>query len=154
VLDSTPLYDAVSTMDTITPVRSAIRQLLGLAGEREEELRAALPSGDHDESDAKARIDWEDETAREELIDSRAKDGYAVLARLDGEQLPAELSEAASLLASVLGQDLEQRDDGRFVIAYKVAKDRVISIVDPETGHGHKTAARGFEGYKECRYRH
>ena len=29
-----------------------------------------------------------------------------------------------------------------------VAKDRVISTVDPEARHGHKTAARGFDGYK------
>ena len=27
-------------------------------------------------------------------------------------------------------------------------KDRVISTVDPEARHGHKTAARGFDGYK------
>jgi len=32
VLDSTPLYDAVATMDTITLVRSAIRGLLAAAG--------------------------------------------------------------------------------------------------------------------------
>ena len=47
VLDSTPLYDAVATMDTITLIRSAIRGLLtaadtGLAAE----LRALLTSGD------------------------------------------------------------------------------------------------------------
>jgi hypothetical protein len=35
-----------------------------------------------------------------------------------------------------------------FRIARRVAKDRVISTVDPETRHGHKTAARGFDGYK------
>ena len=29
-----------------------------------------------------------------------------------------------------------------------MAKDRVISTVDPEARHGHKTAARGFDGYK------
>jgi IS5 family transposase len=29
-----------------------------------------------------------------------------------------------------------------------VAKDRVISTVDPEARHGHKTSARGFDGYK------
>ena len=29
VLDSTPLYDAVATLDTVTLVRSAIRGLLG-----------------------------------------------------------------------------------------------------------------------------
>ncbi|HEX2809432.1 MAG TPA: hypothetical protein VHN80_24995, partial [Kineosporiaceae bacterium] len=31
VLDSTPLYDAVATMDTITLIRSAIRGLLRVA---------------------------------------------------------------------------------------------------------------------------
>ncbi len=35
-----------------------------------------------------------------------------------------------------------------FRIARPVAKDRVISTVDPEARHGHKTAARGFDGYK------
>ena len=35
-----------------------------------------------------------------------------------------------------------------FRIARRVAKDRVISTVDPDTRHGHKTAARGFDGYK------
>jgi len=35
-----------------------------------------------------------------------------------------------------------------FRIARRVAKDRVISTVDPEARHGHKTAARGFDGYK------
>jgi hypothetical protein len=56
--------------------------------------------------------------------------------------------QAAKLVATVVGQDLEQRDDGMFRIARRVAKDRVISTVDPEARHGHKTAARGFDGYK------
>lgn len=35
-----------------------------------------------------------------------------------------------------------------FRIARRVAKDRIISTVDPEARHGHKTSARGFDGYK------
>jgi hypothetical protein len=35
-----------------------------------------------------------------------------------------------------------------FRIARRVARDRVISTVDPDTRHGHKTAACGFDGYK------
>jgi hypothetical protein len=35
-----------------------------------------------------------------------------------------------------------------FRIARRVARDRVISTVDPQARHGHKTAARGFDGYK------
>ena len=38
--------------------------------------------------------------------------------------------------------------DGVFRIARRVARDRVISTVDPQARHGHKTAARGFDGYK------
>jgi Transposase DDE domain len=48
----------------------------------------------------------------------------------------------------VVGQDLEQTKDGLFRIARRVAPDRVISTVDPEARHGHKTEARGFDGYK------
>ena len=62
--------------------------------------------------------------------------------------LSAAVTQAAALLATVLGQDLEQTADGVFRIARRVAKDRVISTVDPQTRHGHKTAARGFDGYK------
>ena len=35
-----------------------------------------------------------------------------------------------------------------FRIARRVAKDRIISTVDPDARHGHKTSARGFDGYK------
>jgi hypothetical protein len=35
-----------------------------------------------------------------------------------------------------------------FRIARRVARDRVISTVDPDARHGHKTSARGFDGYK------
>ena len=48
----------------------------------------------------------------------------------------------------MLGQDLEPGDDGAFAIARRVARDRVISTVDPDARHGHKTASRGFDGYK------
>lgn len=148
VLDSTPLYDAVATMDTLTLIRSAIRGLLkaadaGLA----EQLRAVLSSGDDYASLSKPQIDWDDASAREQLIDSRARDGYACLALLDGLTLTAAVAESAALLATVLGQDLETTEDGTFRIARRVAKDRIISTVDPDARHGHKTAARGFDGY-------
>jgi hypothetical protein len=58
------------------------------------------------------------------------------------------LHQAVRLLATVVGQDIEQREDRVFRIVRGVAKDRVISTVDPETRHGHKTSARGFDGYK------
>lgn len=149
VLDSTPLYDAVATMDTITLIRSSVRSLLRVAGpELKTELRGALSSGDDYASSAKPQIDWDDAEACEALIDSLARDAMACLALLDGRALSAEVSEAAALVATILGQDLEETADGTFRIARRVARDRVISTVDPEARHGHKTSARGFDGYK------
>jgi hypothetical protein len=148
VLDSTALYDAVATQDTVTMIRAAIRGVLRAAGELEPELREALKRDDTYESAGKPVCDWNDEAAREEMVDALAKDGYALLWLLDGQELSETVRQDALLLATVLGQDLEQSEDGLFCIARRVAKDRVISTVDPEARHGHKTTARGFDGYK------
>jgi Transposase DDE domain/Transposase domain (DUF772) len=152
-LDSTPLYDAVATMDTITLIRSAVRGLLAAADAGPdgsgEALRAVLDADDDYTSPAKPVLDWDDKTAREALVDSRARDGYALLDVLDGRpDLPEPVGQAMRLLATVLGQDLETGTDGTLRIARRVAPDRVISTVDPETRHGHKTSHRGFDGYK------
>jgi hypothetical protein len=149
VLDSTPLYDAVATMDTVTLVRSAIRGLLracdrDLAGE----LRAVLRRDDDYTAAGKPVCDYDDAAAREGLVDALASDARGLLAALDGRELGAELAQAAELLATVTGQDLEEDADGVFRIARRVAPDRVVSTVDPQARHGHKTRHRSFDGYK------
>jgi Transposase DDE domain len=53
---------------------------------------------------------------------------------LRGAQLRPDAAQAAGLLATV--------------IAEGAAPDRVISLVDPQARHGHKTTAHGFDGYK------
>jgi len=149
VLDSTPLYDAVATQDTVTMIRSAIRQLLAAADPGlEAELRAVLTRDDEYGSAGKPVCDWDDPTARTDLVAELAADAHACLAVLDGRELGVEVCGIGELLAAVVGQDLEAGDDGRFRIARRVAKDRIISTVDPQARHGHKTAARGFDGYK------
>jgi hypothetical protein len=149
VLDSTALYDAVATQDTVTLIRSAIRALLRIVDEKlGAELRACCKRDDDYVAPGKPSCDWDDVQAREALVDALARDAYAILATLDGRTLTSEVMQAVKLVATVVGQDLEQRDDGMFRIARRVAKDRVISTVDPEARHGHKTAARGFDGYK------
>src|SRR4051795_55600 len=149
VLDSTALYDAVATMDTVTLVRSAIRGLLRAAdGETEAELRALLRRDDDYAAAGKPVCDYEDSEAREQLVDALAKDAQALLMALDGRELADAVAAAAALLAAVVGQDLDKDGDGVFRIARRVAKDRVISTVDAQARHGHKTSARGFDGYK------
>jgi hypothetical protein len=149
VLDSTPIYDAVATMDTVTLVRSAIRGLLKAANaELEQVLRGVLVRDDDYRIAGKPVCDYDDPAARAEMIDALARDGAALLGVLDGRQVDEAVAAAGALLATVLGQDLDRDEAGVFRIARRVAKDRVISTVDPEARHGHKTAARGFDGYK------
>jgi transposase len=149
VLDSAPLFDAVATQDTVTLIRSAVRGLLRAAdpalGAR---LRAVLSGEDDYAGAGKPACDWDDSEARSAVVDRLARDGLALLGVLEARSLSPKMAEAAELLALVIGQDLEQADDGTFRIARKVAKDRIISTVDPDARHGHKTAARRFDGYK------
>ena len=148
VLDSTPLYDAVATMDTVTLIRSGIRGVLKAAGaDLESELRAVIRRDDDYATAGKPVCDYGDRAARKQLVDALAKDGTAVLAVLDGRELDPAATQAGALLASVLGQDLNIGTGGVFTIARRVAPDRVISTVDPQARHGRKTSAHRFDGY-------
>ncbi|HSS25506.1 MAG TPA: IS1182 family transposase [Mycobacterium sp.] len=150
VLDSTPVYDAVSTQDTVTQLRSAIRKVLRVLQGRSlgARVRLALRRDDDYVSVGKPPCDWDDAEAREQLIDALVRDALAALAVLDGCVLDGPARDAAELLALVAGQDVECGDDGVFRIARRVAADRVISTVDPEARHGHKSHDRRFDGYK------
>ncbi len=59
-----------------------------------------------------------------------------------------------ALLALIAGQDVEWIDDPNapgsrwWQIARQVAHDRVISTVDPDTRHAHKTRERRHDGFK------
>ncbi len=153
VLDSTPIYDAVSTQDTVTQLRAVIRKVLMIA-DREGAtglaiaVRAVLTRDDDYATAGKPPCDWDDKAAREELVDALVRDCLAVLGVLDGRELSLGLSEAAELLALVAGQDVAEGDDGVFRIVRRVKPDRVISTVDTEARHGHKSRNRSFDGYK------
>ena len=146
VLDSTPIYDAVATMDTVTLIRSAIRALLRVA---DTELAGVLRSVlERDDDAGKPGCDYDDPAARLALVDALAVDGHGCLGVLSGRQLAEPVARAGELLATVLGQDLAETPGGVFLIARRVAPDRVISTVDAQARHGRKSSAHGFDGYK------
>ncbi len=149
IVDSTALYDAVATQDTVTLVRSAIVGVRRVVeGETATELRKVVKRDDPYDKSGKPSCAWDDKQAREELVDALTRDAHAILLALNGQALSAEVTKAMALLATVVGQDIEAGTDGVFRIIRGIAPDRVISTVDPEARHGHKTAARGFDGYK------
>ncbi len=152
VLDSTPVYDAVATQDTVTQLRAAIRKLLRaldrdypvVAGK----VRAVLVRDDEYATPGKPPCDWDDPVAVDSLVDALVRDCAAGLVAIDGEVLEGAAKAAAELLAVVAGQDVEVGDDGVFRIARNVAADRVISTVDVEARHGRKSHDRKFDGFK------
>jgi Transposase DDE domain len=111
-------------------------------------VRSALERDDDYAAAGRPVCDWDDAAAREQLVDALFRDGYRALGALRGLQLGPEVAQSSELLATVIGQDIQETTDGRFVIAQGVAPDRVISVVDPQARHGHKSNARGFDGYK------
>jgi len=145
-----PDYDAVATQDTVTQLRSALRKLLMvLAGTNVgAKVRLALRRDDDYRRPGKPPCDWQDPAARDELVDALVGDVKLAVEVLEGENLDAGLSELARRLAELAGQDVEEGDDGVFRIAKGVAKDRIVSTVDVEARHGHKSHDRRFDGYK------
>ncbi len=151
VLDSTPVLSAVQTQDTVSLIRGALRRLLALLTQahpaRARTIRARLRREDYDDL-GKPPIDWDDERARSALVDELVHDAGSALGALEGVNLEPELAQAAELLATVAGQDVDQDEAGPFHIRRGVAKDRVISMVDPEVRHGRKSNHGPFDGYK------
>ena len=144
-LDSTVLFDAVATQDTVTMISAQIRRVRRLAP------AAAAPVLGHDyDGRAKPVCDWGDPDERAWLIDDLVTDARAVLDALEGSQLSDEQAQAAALLAVVAGQDVEAdpKVPGRWRIARRVAPGRVISTVDPEARHARKSRSRRSDGYK------
>jgi IS5 family transposase len=152
VLDSTAVFDAVATQDTVTQLRAAIRKVLAALGAGGSPLaatvRQALRRDDDYAGPGKPPCDWDDPAAREALVDELVTDALAALGALEGQAVPAAAGDAVDLLALVAGQDVEQGEDGVFRIARRTAKDRVISTVDTAARHGHKSRNRRFDGYK------
>jgi IS5 family transposase len=144
-LDSTVLDDAVATQDTVTQLIAAIRRVRRLIP-----AAAELELGGHDYNDpGKPAIAWDDDAARGQLITALVGDAYAVLAAVEGITLDDEQAAAVGLLALVAGQDVEPGEgDGTWRIARRTAKDRVISTVDPDSRHVHKSVRSYRDGYK------
>jgi hypothetical protein len=143
------LEDAVTTQDTVTMLRGAIRGLLrACPPPLEAKVRGLLQREDDYRTPGKPACDWQDRAAREALVDALVRDAYRAHYALRGGRLDPRVAEAAELLATVTGQDIEETPDGHFRIFEGTAPDRVISTVDPQARHGHKTAAHGVDGYK------
>src|SRR5439155_712902 len=149
-LDSVVLDDAVATQDTVTQLIAAVRRVIReVPGAPEVAGRWCTA---HDYADpGKPKIAWADEAARATLVDALVTDALSLLRHLPRQRLSEQAATAVGLLALVAGQDVEPAkgsdgSDGRWRIAKRTARDRVISTVDPDARHLHKNRTRHLPG--------
>jgi transposase len=143
-LDSTILDDAVATQDTVTQLIAAMRKVRRAVPEA-----AMVPLLTATDEGGKPVIEWSDHSARDALITGLVTDAEAVLAAAQHSPSSEVAADAIGLLALIAGQDVEVGEaPGTWRIARKVAKDRVISTVDTEARHGHKSTAVRTDGFK------
>jgi IS5 family transposase len=151
-LDSTVLDDAVATQDTVTQLVAAVRRVIREVPGASEVAGRCCTAHDY-ASPGKPKIAWDDEEARAALVDALVTDALNLLEHLPGQQLSEQAANAAGLLALVAGQDVEPAEgsngtDGRWRIAQRTAKDRLVSTVDPDARHIHKNRTRHQDGFK------
>src|SRR5258705_9715068 len=151
-VDSTILDDAVATQDTVTQLIGAIRRVRREVPGAPEVIAAQCGAHDYDDP-GKPTIAWNDKAARDQLVDALVSDAHRLLGHLPDQELDAKAAEAVALLALIAGQDVEPVEgsdgtDGRWRIARQVAGDRVISTVDADARHLHKTLHHPQDGFK------
>lgn len=159
-VDSTPTWCYGATLDTVRLLGDGVR-LLGQKWSRAtgESIERTAKSWDLPLLLAKSTkggipIDWRDRQARHGAVSSLAD---AVLAavryvvRRIGEvrsSFRKGLLKLGRRLAGVVRDDLEQDKHGNLVIAQRVAKNRLISLTDPEARNGRKSKSSLFQGFK------
>jgi transposase len=147
LMDSSPMLGAAAVQDTYKLIRTALHKLVkghtkALPTEVRSALKPYLKTG-------KADIDWSDRAARKRELEQLVRDAELALAKLPKSDDRPVAATARALLEKVARQDVEEDGNGGTRIRQGVAKDRVISTVDPDARHGHKTSAGKWNGYKK-----
>ena len=143
-LDSTVLDDAVARQDTVTMLVDQIRRVRKLVPEL-----ASVWVREHNYGGGRPPCDWADPADRDRLVSELVDDANELVWAADDLELDQIQADAVALLALVAGQDVEPGDGpGRWRIAQRTAPDRVISTVDPQARHAHKTRRAYRDGYK------
>lgn len=172
-LDTSPIIGRGAVKDTYNLVADGIVKLLGTLAAFDTPLLQAVDvegfARDHDFSryvanasiKGAAELNWDDESQRvafltELVVDVRRALGLAkaMVEAVTPEQAMMRsgnaetIGEAVSLLERLVAQDITVREDGDAHINKGVAKDRIVSVHDPEMRHGRKSKRTRFDGHK------
>jgi hypothetical protein len=156
-LDSSPLWGAGRVEDTYNLLGHALRKAVDVLArqhgrERAAEVEAAgVPLLGAPSLKAALDCDWDDPAARAGALAEVLAALEAVEAHVAAQpESPARSAaqESVGVAQQVVAQDVEERPDGTVALRRGVAKDRRISVEDPDMRHGRKSRSQLVDGYK------
>jgi hypothetical protein len=162
-LDSSPLWGAGRVEDTYNLLGHALKKALGviasqqgrgLAEVAEEAGASSLVGGKAKSLKAALDCDWDDPEERTLALVLVLDALDAVEAYLEGSAYEEQREATATgmeLARRVREQDIrlpEEEDGGRPVLRRGVARERLVSVEDPQMRHGRKSKSVRFAGYK------
>jgi len=161
VLDTTYILGRGAVKDTYNLLADSMRQLLrALADVEGTDLEAWATKHGYERYMAssikgEAEVDWDNEQSRSEFLGGIVTDADRLLGVADevqaslaeGEVGRERIQRAAELMRQLISQDVE-RGEGKVTLKEGVARDRVISVHDPEMRHGRKSSSKRFDGHK------
>lgn len=145
-LDSTVLDDAVVRQDAIMQLVAQVRRVRRVVPAAK---ALSLAAHDYDHDPGKPPCAWDDPAAIDVVVTALVRDALVVLDAVADVDLDEVQHEAVGLLALVAGQDVEPGDEeGTWRIAPRTTPDRMVSVIDPESRHVHKTNHHYRDGFK------
>ena len=151
VIDTFMVWGSSARQDTYTMIYQGIKMVLRILGfySIKDEALKVLKRMDYIDTNKKPKINWEDSSEKKVLIDELVRDALSLIDYVTGKvKMTDELKNAVELLRKVSTQDVKQNGAGMWEIIDGTAKDRIISINDPEMRHGRKTSSKCTNGYK------
>lgn len=160
-LDTTYILGRGAVEDTYNLLAEGMRQLMRVLAEAEGRGVAEWAQGQGlarylaPSIKGSADVDWGDKEARDRFLHGIVADAKRVLelateaqSRMaEREQESDRLEAAGALLRQLITQDVETSEAGS-TLKQGVARDRIVSVHDPEMRHGHKSKSKRFEGHK------
>lgn len=152
-LDSSPVHGRGAVKDTYNlmsdGIGAVLRALADQSGAKPREVAATLGLERHLERGSvkgSADLDWSNADEVTQFLNALIADSDRVLKQAEALNVQGV---AVDLLKKILAQDIERGDDeGSGQIRRGVAKDRVVSVTDPEMRHGCKSSGAKYNGHK------
>jgi hypothetical protein len=166
-VDTTPIWGRGAVRDTYNLIADGIAKIVRVSASclrsLGEECDVEALATKHDLArffsassvKGEADLDWDNRAQRGVFLAGLLGDAQRALAlgrgvrkRLTEAKWTNALDHALSILERVITQDVELKEDGSPAIRRGVAKDRLVSVHDPDMRHGRKSKKNTFNGHK------